>query len=110
MNRIDWRVVIGLVVGASLFAQWSMLGASLMLGGAAYLVLQAGLSGWRGGPLPRRHTKETYWRGRRIDLETPASRTSVVPGPSLQTVLYLALGTGLAVIAAGMLLGVAVRS
>ena len=111
MNRLDWRVVVSLVLGASLFAQWSTLGAGLLLGGAAYLVLQAGYHAWRGGPLPRRHSKEAYWRGRRIDLEPPANGMGTVPvRPPLQTILFLALGTGLAAIAVSMLLAAVSRS
>ena len=110
MNRLDWRTVVGLVLGASLFAPWSTLGAGLLLGGAAYLVLQAGIGAWRGGPLPRRHVKETYWRGRRIELEPRTNGTWSVPvRPPLQTVLCLALGTGLAAIAVSMLLAAASR-
>jgi hypothetical protein len=110
MNSKNWSVVLILLLGASLFAQWSTLGAGLLLGGAAYLLLQAGYRAWRGGPLLRRQVKETYWRGRRIELEPRANRTWTVPARSpLQTILYLALGTGLAVIAVGMLLATVSR-
>ncbi len=78
------------------------------MGGAAWLVLQAGVRAWRGGPLPGRHGKETYWRGRRIDLQPRANRTRTVPvRPPLQTILCLALGTALAGIALSMLLATA---
>ncbi|HSH80369.1 MAG TPA: hypothetical protein VLA19_17720 [Herpetosiphonaceae bacterium] len=105
MNRLDWRAVVSLLLGASLFAQWSTLGAGLLLGGAAYLVLQAGYRPWRGGPFPSRRVKETCWRGRRIDVEPRTTGTWTLPvRPPLQTILCLALGTGLAVIAVSMLL------
>ena len=111
MNRLDWRVVIGLVVGAAVLAHWSTVGAGVLLGGAAFLVLQVGLRAWRGGSPLRRPVKETYWRGRRIDLEPRATRTRSVPlRPPLQSILCLGLGSGLAAIAVSMLLGVASRS
>lgn len=110
MHRFDWRAVGGLVLGTFLFAPRSSLAVGLLLGGAAWLVLQAGLRTWRGGPLPGRHRKETYWRGRRINLERQANETKTVPvRPSRLTILCLALGTGLAGIALSMLLAVASR-
>ncbi len=108
MNNLNWPTIGSLLLGAVVVAPWSILVAGLLLGGAAWLVLQAGVRAWRGAPMPSRHGKETYWRGRRIDLEPRATGTKTVPGrPPLQTILCLALGTGLAVLALSMLLAVA---
>ena len=104
MNTLNWHTIVSLLLGAAVVAPWSTLGAALLLGGTAYLVLQAGYRAWRGGSLPGRHGTETYWRGRRIDLPPRANGTKTVP---LQTILYLALGTALAGIALCMLLAVA---
>ncbi len=106
----DWRWAAALLLGSALFAQWNTLGAALLLAGAAYLLLRVGYRAWRGGPLRNRHVKETYWRGRRIDLESRADGTwTLTARPPLQTVLCLALGTALAVVAIGMILAVASR-
>ena len=108
MDFLDWRALGGLLLGAALLAQWSTLAAAVLLAGAAYLVLQGGYRAWRGGPLRSRKAKETYWRGRRIDLEPRADGTWSMPvRPPLQTVLCLVFGAGLAVMAVSMILNVA---
>ena len=104
-QHIDWRWIAVLLLGAALLAQWNTLGAAMALAGAAYLVLRAGYLAWSRGPVRRRQVKETYWRGRRIDLERRDDGAWTIPArPPLQTVLCLALGTGLVAIAASMVL------
>ncbi len=108
MDYLDWRALGGLLLGAALLAQWSSLAAAVLLAGAAFLVLQGGYRAWRGGPLRSRKAKETYWRGRRIDLGPRADGTWSMPvRPPLQTVLCLVFGAGLAVMAVSMILNVA---
>ncbi len=104
-RHIDWRWMAVLLLGAALLAQWNTLGAAIALAGAAYLVLRAGYLAWSHGPIRRRRVRETYWRGRRIDLERRDDGAWTIPTrPPLQTVLCLVLGTGLAAIAASMVL------
>jgi hypothetical protein len=65
--QIDWRWTAILVVLGLLLSHWSPLIAVAAVLVGAFLAL------W-GGPLARRHglfrqrPKETYWRGRRIDV------------------------------------------
>ena len=104
-EHIDWQWTAVLLLGAGLLAHWSTFGAALALAGAAYLVLRAGYLDWSHGPIRGRRVRETYWRGRRIDLERRDDGAWTMPTrPPLQTVLCLVLGTGLAAIAASMVL------
>jgi hypothetical protein len=89
-----------LLVGAALTLQRSSLFSGVLLAVGAYLALRAGFLMWVRGPLRVGGTKETYWRGRRIDLEPVKRVRQADPAlPPAQAALYLVLGAGLAVAA-----------
>jgi hypothetical protein len=62
----------------------------------AYLAIRAGLAAWRGDSLASGGTKETYWRGRRIEMmPAPNHRRSISTSQRMQAALYLVVGVSL---------------
>ena len=71
--HIDWRGTAILVLASVVLSHWSPLLAMVVVLAGVYLALGGGAPGWRRGLL-RRRRKETYWRGRRIDVDARDDR------------------------------------
>ena len=105
--HIDWRWMAVLLVGVALTLQGSPAIAGALLAVGAYLALRAGFLTWGRGPLRSGGGKETYWRGRRIDIEPSNTVRRADPAlPPAQAALFLAFGAGLVVAALVTVVGV----
>ena len=76
MLMFGWRWIVVLLLGL-VFARRSgpILMIVLQLAGA-FLAIRAGKVAWRAGSWRVSGPRETYWRGRRIDLPATPSRDS----------------------------------
>jgi hypothetical protein len=79
-NR-DWRWIVVLLLLLGMFQRGPLLTMVLPAVGA-HLAIRAGLIIWRGGTSGFGHPKETYWRGRRIDLTPHGQRITPSRSPS----------------------------
>jgi hypothetical protein len=95
---LDRRWLLVLVVVLLVLNPGGYVGVVLLAIGAGW-ALQAGLAPWRIGLGARfGGTKVTYWRGQRIETkQAPSQRLRMLPITQLLvSVLYLALGVGMA--------------
>jgi hypothetical protein len=97
--NLDWRWIVVLLLLLGMLQRGPLLTMVLPAVGA-YLAIRAGLIIWRGGTSQFGHPKETYWRGRRIDLTPARSPDHTVPiAQRALALLALAVGLGLAFLA-----------
>ena len=100
MNTInfDWRLIsVILVLLLVIFSRSPQTNIVVLAIGAGW-ALQAGLAPWRGSRGVLGSSKVTYWRGQRIVTKQRSRGRSVDLSPvqMLVSVLYLALGLGMA--------------
>jgi hypothetical protein len=102
MLTFDWRWIVVLLLGLVFARRSSPILMIVLLLAGAYVAIRAGMVAWRDGSWSVSGPKETYWRGRRIDL--PASPSSGA-GSILQralAALAIVVGFGLAGLALSM--------
>jgi hypothetical protein len=74
MLPFDWRWIVVLLLGLVFARRYSPILMIMLLLSGAYVAIRAGMVVWRDGPWKVSGPRETYWRGRRIDLPaTPSS-------------------------------------
>lgn len=105
-----WWRWIGLIVVVALLANaavlpWPVL-LVLLVGGGGYLIV-LGWRTWNGGTVVRPSKRVSYWRGQRIELDSPPEQRSAFPPlrALLPALPYLLIGVAL--VLGGV--GVAVR-
>ncbi|MBA3946185.1 MAG: hypothetical protein H0X37_16680 [Herpetosiphonaceae bacterium] len=101
-TQFDWRWLVLVLVVLLFFGQVSLnlspLFAIVVLGLCAWWMLQAGIRPWR-GMRTFSGSRDTYWRGQRIQLEQPRRNRFALPAtlPLVSSICYFAMAAFLAV-------------
>jgi hypothetical protein len=102
MLSFDWRWIVVLLLGLVFAGRYSPVLMIVLLLAGAYVAIRAGMAAWRDGSWRASGPRETYWRGRRIDLPaTPSSGSGSIVQRVLAA-LAIIVGVGLAGLALGM--------
>ena len=106
MLAFDWRWIVVLLLGLAFARRYSPILVIVLLLAGAYLAIRAGLDAWRAGSWRASRSRETYWRGQRIDLPpAPSSRAGSIAQRALAA-LAIVVGIGLAGLALTMVVGI----
>jgi hypothetical protein len=105
MLAFDWRWIAVLLLGLVFARRYSPILMIVLLLAGAYLAIRAGMAAWRAGSWGASGPRETYWRGRRIDL--PSAPSSVYSSIVQRALAALAIVVGLGL--AGLALSMVVR-